>query len=136
MSLARLVLASGLAAILLCACGITKKPLAGTAHLNRAPGNHARFDDPRTVHKQCLRKIGLGIHEFRTGGINSYPAIQVGRRPTGPTVVFYPTSAELLKIEGKAQGAVMIGAALVYPNHATSKVAQKVITCIDVGVPG
>jgi len=134
-SLAKLALAGALVVLALSACGITKKPLAGTPHINSAPGNHAIFDDPRTVHKKCLRQIGLGIREFRAGA-SKIPAIQVGRLPAGPTVYFYPVSNIQSKIEGQAQGSILIGSALVYPNRATGKIAEKVVNCIDQGVPG
>jgi hypothetical protein len=133
-SLAKLAIACVFAAVTLGACGITPKPLVGTPHINSAPGNHAVFDDPRTVHTHCLRKIGLGIRKYRAAG--GIPVIQVGRLPTGPTVYFYPVSNIQSKMEGEAQGSILIGSALVYPNRATAKVAEKVIACIDQGVPG
>jgi hypothetical protein len=133
-SLAKLAIACVFAAVTLSACGITAKPEVGTPHINSAPGNHAVFDDPRTTHTHCLRQIGLGIRKFRAAG--GVPAIQVGRLPTGPTIYFYPVSNIQSKIEGQAQGSIMIGSALVYPNRATTKVADRVIYCIDQGVPG
>lgn len=134
MSRAKFVLAGALAASLLSACGTVEKPLVGETHSDHRPGNHAVLDDPRKIHKKCLRKIGLGIHYFTAPG--SFPAIQVGKRPTGPTIVFYPTSPLLLKMSGKTQGGILIGSAIVYPNHARARIANKVMACIDVGVPG
>jgi hypothetical protein len=134
MSRAKLVLAGGLAAILLSACGITQKPVVGESHVDHRSGNHAVLDDPRTAHKKCLRKLGLGIHYFTTAA--SLPAIQVGKLPTGPKVVFYPVSPIYLKMKGQTQGGILIGSAVVYPNRARAKIAEKVVNCIDQGVPG
>lgn len=136
MSLAKSLFAAGVAAIALGACGITPKPVAGTRHLNGAPGNHARFDDPRGSRMGCLLGLGVPVREYRAAGAR--PAIQVGTRPTGPTIVFEPSpsAAEGLKIEGLAQGAMMVGAALVYPNRTPDGLAQAVANCIGVGVTG
>jgi hypothetical protein len=134
MSRAKLVLAGALAASALSACGIVQKPVVGESHINHRTGNHAVLDDPRKVHKKCLRKIGLGIHYFTTAA--SFPAIQVGRPPTGPKIVFYPVSPILLKMSGETQGGILIGSAIVYPNRARWKIALEVVKCVDQGVPG
>jgi len=134
MSRAKLVLAGAVAACLLSACGTVEKPMVGESHVDHRPGNHAVLDDPRTVHKKCLRKLGLGIHEFITPA--SMPAIQVGKTGADPKIVFYPTSPIDQKYEGKAQGGILIGSAIVYPNSARAKLAEKVVSCIDQGVPG
>ena len=134
MSRATLVLAGGLAAIMLSACGIVQKPIVGQSHINRRTGNHAVLDDPRKAHKKCLRKLGLGFRYYTTAA--SLPAIQIGKPPTGPTVVFYPTSPIANKIEGTAQGGILIGSAVVYPNRARAKIAEEVVKCVDQGVPG
>src|ERR1700761_8693402 len=114
MSKTRLVLACGLMAWLIGACGIQKKPEAGTPHVNKAPGSHAKYDDPRKGREKCLRKHHLrGRYYYASGG---RPAIQVGTPPTGPTIIFEstPAFAEGLQIEGKVQAAEVIGSALVY----------------------
>lgn len=131
---AKLAAAGGLAAIALSACGITQKPFVGTHHVNRQPGSHAVLDNPRVIHRKCLKKIGPTIHPYRTS--QGFVAVQVGHKPTGPTVIYYPTSAELLKIMGKTPGGVMIGASMVFPNRAPDKLALAVINCVDIGVPG
>lgn len=131
---AKLAGAAVLTATALSACGIVQKPFVGAYHVNRRPGSHAVLDDPRKIHRKCLKKIGPTLYPYRTKA--GFPAIQVGHKPKGPTIVFYPTSAELLKIMGKTPGGVMIGAAMVYPNRAPDKLAFAVIKCIDIGVPG
>lgn len=136
---AKLAAAGALTAIALSACGIVQKPFVGVHHVNRKPGSHAVLDNPRVIHRKCLKKIGPKGHHptlypYRTRG--GYVAIQVGHKPKGPTIVFYPTSSELLKITGKAPGGVMIGASMVFPNQATDKLALAVIKCVDIGVPG
>lgn len=139
MSRATLVLAGGLAAIMLSACGITQKPVVGESHIDHRSGNHAVVDDPRTAHKKCLRNLGLGMHYFTTtpsSAIGPLPAIQIGKPPTGPQVVFYPVSPIIFKMSGQTQGGILIGSAIVYPNRARAKVAEKVVNCVDQGVPG
>ncbi len=134
MSRAKLVLAGGLAVILLSSCGITQKPVVGEAHVDHRSGNHAVLDDPRTAHKKCLRKLRLGMHYYTTAA--SLPAIQIGELPTGPKIVFYPVSPIFLKMKGQTQGGILIGSAIVYPNRARAKVAEEVVKCVDKGVPG
>jgi hypothetical protein len=136
MSKTKLVLACGLMAVLLSACGIQKKPLAGTPHVNKAPGSHAKFNDPRKGREECLREHHLKGRYYDASGRR--PAIQVGHLPSGPTVIFEPTPAfaEGLQIEGEVQGAEVIGAALVYPNQASSALAKIVENCMAVGVAG
>ncbi|HWD64944.1 MAG TPA: hypothetical protein VG405_07195 [Solirubrobacteraceae bacterium] len=136
MSRGKLVVACGLTALAVSACGMSAKPVAGTPDISHAQGNHAKVNDPRTKHVNCLRADGLPIHLFRASGAR--PAIQVGTAPTGPTVIFEPTqqAATGVQIVGQAQGAEVIGAALVYPNQAPDSVMQKVESCMDIGVNG
>jgi hypothetical protein len=138
MSLAKLALACGLMAVALCACGIKSKPQVGTAHVLRAPGNHARIDDPRSTSPnrlQCLRDHHLPLRLYTTSG-NHLPAIQVGTVPTGPTIVFWPTdqAAESQQIEGLEQGAEEVGQALIYPHRAGNTVMSEVEDCVAEGV--
>lgn len=136
MSRGKLLLACGVTALAVSACGMSAKPVAGTRDISQAKGNHAQVADPRTKHVQCLRSAGLPIHLFRASGAR--PAIQVGTAPTGPTVIFEPTqqAATGVQIEGQAQGAEVIGAALVYPNQASDGVLQQVESCMAIGVNG
>jgi hypothetical protein len=138
MRLIKLVMACGLTTVLLAACGIKAKPLAdGSANVLTEPGNHAQIDDPRLKHVKCLRKDGFHIHEYRTVP-ERLPSIQVGSLPAGPTIVFEPTPgiAQGLQIEGKAQAAEVIGAALVYPHLASDRAMTKIEKCVTIGVTG
>jgi hypothetical protein len=136
MSLVKVAVVSALTAAALSACGIQAKPTVGTPNANHASGSHAKFDDPRIKHVACLHAAGLPFHEYFTkAGI---PAIQVGAYPTGPTILFYnsPGYAEGLRMAGKAQGAELIGAALMYPNRASNTLDTRVENCTAVTVKG
>lgn len=136
MSKTKLVLACGLMAVLLSACGIQKKPLAGTPHVNKAHGSNAKWDDPRKGREKCLREHKVhGRYYTASGG---RPAIQVGTLPTGPTIIFAatPAGAEYEQILGKTQAAEIIGAAIIYPNQASAALAKIVENCMAIGVPG
>ena len=136
MSRGKLIVACGLTALAVSACGMSAKPVAGTPGISHAQGNHAQVSDPRTKHVTCLKADGLPVHLFRASGAR--PAIQVGSPPSGPTVIFEPTqqAATGVQIVGQAQGAEVIGAALVYPNQASDSLLQKVESCMDIGVSG
>jgi hypothetical protein len=130
MSSVKLTLAIGLVAISLAACGSTAKPQAGT--LNAASVNRKAVDDPRKTHVDCLRQEHIPVSEFdRTW-------LQVGAKPSGPTIHFAPTpgAAQEFQIDGQVQGAEVIGSALLYPNQASDALLQKVEDCIAKGVTG
>ena len=97
MRLAKLVTACGLSAFLVAACGIKQKPLAGTAQLESARGNHAAVDDPRLRHAKCLRHDHYRIYEYRTAA-DHLPVIQMGKPAVGPLIVFEP-DREMTKVE-------------------------------------
>jgi hypothetical protein len=130
MSSAKLALATGLAAISLSACGTAAKPEAGT--LKAVTNTHKGVDDPRKKHIQCLQQEHIPV--ARVG--NTW--LQVGAAPSGPTVNFEPTpgAAQETQIAGRAQGAEIIGSALVYPNQAPGGLLTKVENCIAEGVSG
>jgi hypothetical protein len=101
--------------------------------LAKPPGGRGRAVDPRTGppnYLGCLRAGGLQVSEV---GSNK---LQFGQRPSGPTVVFEPTAgiAEGRQIEGKALGAEIIGAALLYPNHAPGAELAVIENCLGQGV--
>jgi hypothetical protein len=126
-------LVAALAAIAVSACGSSAKPEAGT------PGaiatNRKNVDDPRTKHLTCLHQEHIPVRPVTIGGLRG---MQIGVRPTGPTVQFQPTpgAAQALQIAGKAQGAEVIGSALLYPNQASSNLLSKVESCVATGVQG
>jgi hypothetical protein len=138
MSPAKVAVACGFMALLLSACGIPSKPEAGTAHLRHYAGFYGVTDDPRTPQVACLKSDKLRFREYYADGVQHLPAIQVGSLPQGPTVVFYPTDgvAQGLQITGQETAAEVIGALLVYPNQAGSKVLKKVEACASIGVKG
>ncbi|HEY5188220.1 MAG TPA: hypothetical protein VII87_04240 [Solirubrobacteraceae bacterium] len=130
MSSAKLALAAGVAALSLAACGSTAKPEAGT--LKAATKNHNGIDDPRATHVACLRSEHIPVLEF------SHTWLQIGTKPSGPTVHFAPTpgAAQELQISGQVESAEVIGAALLYPNQAPGGLLNKVETCVAKGVTG
>jgi hypothetical protein len=133
MSFLKVALLGGLAAVCLAACGTSAKPEAGT------PGavavNHKNVDDPRKTHLMCLQQEHIAARRVT---INGLPGMQIGVRPTGPTVEFQPTpgDAQGEQINGSAQGAEVIGSALLYPNQASDTLLSKVETCVAKGVHG
>ena len=111
------------AAVVLCGCASLAKPQGGRgAAVNPSTG------PPNYL--ACLRANRLPVSER---GSNK---LQVGALPSGPTIVFEPTAgiAEGQQIKGKAQGAEVIGAALLYPNHAQSAELTVIENCLGQGV--
>lgn len=137
MRLVKLVMACGLTAAVVSACGIKAKPIAGTPQINRAPGNHAKSDDPRAKHIKCLKQHHYRIHLYLTVG-QRLPVIQVGTVPVGPTLVYEATPgiAQGLQIKGQAQAAEVIGSSLLYPNGASDHELTIVENCASIGVTG
>lgn len=133
MSSAKLALVAGTVAICLSACGSSAKPEAGTpAAVART---HKNVDDPRKKHLMCLRQEHIPVRRVTIGGL---PGMQIGVRPAGPTVQFQatPGDAQGAQINGRAQGAEVIGSALLYPNQASDTLLSKVETCVAKGVQG
>jgi hypothetical protein len=133
----KLVLACGVTAIAVSACGTIAKPLAGTPGVTTAPGIHGKIDDARTRqtnHVACLKSHHLPV--VLKGATN----LQIGAAPGGPFVHFAPTpgAAQADQISGQAkyEGAEVIGAALLYPNQGSSKELETVEDCIAQGVGG
>jgi hypothetical protein len=134
MSSAKLAAACVATAVSLSACGVASKPEAGS--MQAAITSHQHYADPRTIHVKCLRADHIGLREYTLHG--TIPAIQVGTRPSGPTIEFLATAgaAQNEQIQGRAQGAEVIGAALVYPNRAPNGLMSKVETCMAKDVTG
>lgn len=130
MSSAKPVLSCLLAAISLSACGIAAKPEVGS------PGAQSRslsgIDDPRGTHIACLQAEHIPVTTF--GRV----WMQIGTKPTGPTVQFTPTpgAAQEDQISGRVTNAEVIGAALLYPNQASDSLLGKVEACMAQGVKG
>ena len=134
---AKLAAAMVLTALSLSACGISSKPEAGTP--KAIANGHKGLDDPRAKHTACLRQAHIPFHlEQRTVAGKTLPSFQVGTAPSGPTASFEPTpgDAQGVQIQGEAQGAEVIGSALLYPNQASDKLATVVEDCLAKGVSG
>ncbi len=107
--------------------------LQGCASAATPAGGRGRAADPRTAgpnYLACIRSSHLPVSEL---GSNR---LQVGQPPTGATIVFEPTAgiAEGRQIEGEALGAEVIGAALLYPNHAPGSQLTAIENCLGQGV--
>jgi len=134
---AKLAAAMVLTALSLSACGISAKPEAGT-HQAIANG-HKGLDDPRAKHTACLEQAHIPFHNEQLAVAGKFhPSFQVGSAPAGPTVIFEatPGDAQGVQIQGEAQGAEIIGSALVYPNAAPDGLLSVVEGCVAKGVSG
>ncbi len=134
---AKLAAAIVLSALSLSACGITSKPEAGTP--KAIANGHKGLDDPRTKHTACLTQEHIPFTlKQRTVAGKALPSFQVETAPSGPTVSFEPTpgDAQGVQIQGEAQGAEVIGSALLYPNQAPDGLLSAVEGCVAKGVSG
>ncbi len=120
----RLLAALG-ATTLLCGCATTAKP----------PQGRGQIDSPLTTSPDrvaCLRAAHLAVQEVGP------TTLQIGPMPAGPTVQFQPTAglAEGLQLRGvrAAQGAEIIGAALLYPHNGSDSEVTAIENCLSVGV--
>jgi hypothetical protein len=107
--------------------------LSGCASLVKPLHGRGRVLDPRTAgpnYLGCLHANHLPVTEI---GSNK---LQVGAPASGATIVFEPTAymAEGDQIQGKAQGAYVIGAALVYPHGAPGSQLTVIENCLAQGV--
>jgi hypothetical protein len=134
---AKLAAALVLFALSLSACGIASKPEAGTP--KAIANGHKGLDDARAKHTACLAQAHIPFHdEQRTVAGKVLPSFQVNTAPAGPTVSFEatPGAAQALQIQGEAQGAEIIGSAVVYPNQASDSLMNVVEGCVAKGVSG
>jgi hypothetical protein len=122
MAYAKSVAAIGAATMILCGCSAVVKP----------PGGRGKVEDPRTTagRLECLRAHHLPV--VKVGGT----ALQIGALPAGPTVQFEPSNgaAETRQVEGTAQGAEVIGSALLYPHQAPGAELTQIENCVDRGM--
>jgi hypothetical protein len=83
-------------------------------------------------HLACLQADHLSVQ------VLSPTKLQVGAAPAGATIVFTPTAgaAQAQQIDGNAQGAEVIGPALLYPNQASGSQLTGIEDCLDQGVQG
>lgn len=127
-------LALALAALAAGGCGAVKvQPSAPTGSSQLA--SRGRVDSPLTSmhnHVACLRRDHFAVQKL------SPTSLQIGATPDGPTVDFAatPGAAQAYQIQGQAQGAEVIGAALLYPHQASPAELSAVETCLAQGVQG
>lgn len=97
--------------------------------------SRGRVDSPLTNmdnHLGCIRKAGITVH------VVNPIELQVDQAPTGPQIVFTnsPGAAQSDQIEGKSQGAMAIGTALLYPNQGSDAELSSISACLSQGVQG
>jgi hypothetical protein len=113
------------AVTLLCGCASTVKPSQGRGQVDSPLTNN-----PDRV--ACLRAAHLRV---RAVGLTT---LQIGTVPATATVRFQPTAgaAEALQLQGvsSAQGAEVIGSALLYPHGAPDSELSAIEDCLSVGV--
>jgi hypothetical protein len=108
--------------MLLCGCSAVVHP----------PQGRGRVADPVTSNGRlhCLLSHHLPARRVGSTGI------QIGPLPAGPTVQFQPSNgaAETRQVDGKAQGAEVIGNALVYPNRGSDAELSRIEDCVKQGM--
>jgi hypothetical protein len=122
---AKRLVAGLLAVTWLCGCSSVVKP----------PQGHGLLDSPLTGNPDrvaCLRAAHLSVHAVGS------TQLQIGSPASGARVTFEPTvgAAQAIQIEGArwAQGAEVIGAALLYPDHASAGELTSIENCLSQGV--
>jgi hypothetical protein len=115
-------------------CGAVKVQPSTQAGSSKLASRGA-IDSPLTKmrnHLACLRDAHLSVR------VASPTRLQVGSAPGGPTIVFSstPGAAQAYQINGSAQGAMVIGSALVYPNHGSDREMSTIGSCLAQGVQG
>jgi hypothetical protein len=122
------------AVLALAGCGAVRvqpKTPAGSSKL----ASRGAVDSPLTAmrnHLGCLKGAHLPVR------VVSATRLQVGSAPAGPTIVFSstPGAAQAYQINGSAQGAEVIGTALIYPNQASDDEMSQISACLAQGVQG
>lgn len=97
--------------------------------------SRGKLDSPLTAmhnHLACIRDAHVAVT------VVSPTRLQVDSAPGGPTIVFTPTAGagQAYQIDGSAQGAEVIGAALLYPNQGSEPELTAIENCLDQGVQG
>ena len=125
---------SATAALLLAGCGtvtVQPKTPAGSPTL----ASRGKVDSPLTDmrnHLGCLRDAHLPVQ------VTSASTLEVGAPPGGATILFRatPGASQGDQIEGSAQGAEVIGPALLYPHQASDADLDRIEDCLAQGVQG
>jgi hypothetical protein len=104
---------------------------AGSSNLASRGAVDSPVTDIRN-HLGCMRDGHLQVQ------VVSPTRLQVGPAPNGATIVFAatPGAGQSDQIIGSAQGAEVIGSALVYPNQAPEPVLSVIEACLAQGVQG
>jgi hypothetical protein len=126
--------ALALATLALAGCGAVKVQPSAPAGSTKL-SSRGQVDSPLTDvrnHLGCLRDEHLPVQ------VLSPTELQVGTAPAGATIIFTstPGAAQADQIEGKAQGAEVIGSALVYPHQASDADLTSIAGCLAQGVQG
>jgi hypothetical protein len=121
-------------AVALAGCGSVRVQPT-TSGGSTALASRGKVDSPLTDmhnHLGCIRGAHLPVQ------VLTPTKLQVGPAPAGPTIVFTatPGAAQDYQIEGKSQGAEVIGTALLYPNRGTDAELASIEACLDQGVQG
>jgi hypothetical protein len=126
---AKVIVASALGVLALTGCGTT------AIHPSARGASRGQIDDPRTAKAdrvQCLKNDHLPVQQI------GLAVLEIGVAPSGPRVVFEPApgAAQGAQIEARAQGAEVIGSALLYPNQGSDAELDQIETCLTQGVSG
>ncbi len=117
----------------LSACGASPRPEAGSPSLRSSKeGGRGVIDDPRTRHMTCLRALHLPLAS------SSDTQLLLGAAPAQARVSFMPTpgAAQEAQISGQAQGAEVIGPALLFPGGMSDHQLMPIERCLAQGVKG
>jgi hypothetical protein len=130
--LTRRLLALAVAGLALAGCGAVKVQPSAPAGSSTLV-SRGKVDNPATDvdnHLACLQGKRLPVQ------VVSQTTLRVGPAPAGPTIVFTasPAVAQAKQIQGKVQGAEVIGSALVYPNQGSDGELASIGACLAQGV--
>jgi hypothetical protein len=130
----RLALPVALAAFAATGCGAVNVHPTSPAGSPRLV-SRGQVDSPLTDihdHLACMRDAHLAVT------VVSPIKLQIDSAPGGPTVLFTPTpgAAQAAQLDGTAQGAEVVGTALLYPNQGSSGELTSIEDCLDQGVQG
>ena len=122
-----------LAALALAGCGGAVRVQPATPAGSATLSSRGLLDSPLTAmrdHLGCLRAAKLPVQVL--GPVK----LQVGAAPAGPTILFTasPAVAQADQIQGIAQGAEVIGSALLYPNQGSDDELSSIAACLAQGV--
>lgn len=121
-------------AVALAGCGAVRvQPTTPSGSSKLA--SRGRVDSPLTSmdnHVACIRKAHMSVR------VVNPTELQIGAASTGPTIVFAATAgaAQNYQIVGDAQGAEIIGTALLYPHQGSDRQLTSIEACLSQGVQG